>query len=418
VILGFDQPQADRIAALLATSQGINSISDVELTEWDVLVTRRGCVNADGFGDLHVIAFESNDQFGREFGRIQWQGTAPMQYSDVSRATEFEVAPGLAAEVDSLVTERLGPRASSEGNHRVVCFGGNACKGSEPVRPFLVTRDGRIIAGTFRRSDRAECWCLPSYATEDAERWVSAALAVWGRQDVVRFPPREADWQHKPEWRTPAERLLADAVNKVIDERNRVVAELNGREAARRADLAREVAATDAGRRLLLTAQREDLCEQAAATLEELGFEVERMDAVWELGAKREDLRVRNREQSGWIALAEVRGYSKGAKIADLARLNGRFRTLYQLEVGKLPSATWLIVNHFIEQDPAARELVLQSNEDELDAFAQDGVLVIDSVRLFECWRAVEDHLITAEQARTALVTATGRFALPATASV
>jgi hypothetical protein len=69
-------------------------------------------------------------------------------------------------------------------------------------------------------------------------------------------------------------------------------------------------------------------------TLELFGFEVTNVDeGLAEGQAKKEDLRV---EDGDWIALCEVKGYSKGGKLADLQKLNG-FGTLYAVETGRPP---------------------------------------------------------------------------------
>jgi hypothetical protein len=251
------------------------------------------------------------------------------------------------------------------------------------------------------------------YSIEDAPLWVSAALAVWGEQDLSRFPPLESDWQHLPQWRVPSEEAAAQVIDDIVAERDRALVEIDTRLAEARTDLLREIRAADDGPRVLLTGQGDSLCEQVARVLEDFGFQVERMDPKWPEGDKREDLRVRLDSQSGWVALVEVRGHRKGAPLADLIKLHSRFRTRYLQDEKVLPSATWLFVNHTIDRDPGGRQVALQSHESDVEAFGQDGALVIDTVQLFELSRAVADARLTTDRARSALIEAAGRFALP-----
>jgi hypothetical protein len=90
-------------------------------------------------------------------------------------------------------------------------------------------------------------------------------------------------------------------------------------------------------------------------------------------------------------------------------RLNGRFRSRFQQDEGRRPDACWLIVNHFMELDPDLRERVLQSRQPEVDEFASDGGLVVDSVQLFRLFGVVAAGTLDASTARTALRTSVGR---------
>jgi hypothetical protein len=191
------------------------------------------------------------------------------------------------------------------------------------------------------------------------------------------------------------------------------LSEIDARLAQARTVLLHEIRTADEERRVLLTGQGDELCEQVAKALEELGFEVEPMDPAWPEGDKREDLRVRATDHPGWIALVEVRGHRKGAQLADLIKLHSRYRTRYLQDEKALPSATWLIVNHSIDRDPSNRQTALQSHQSDVDAFGQDGAIVIDTVQLFNLSRSVASGRLTKEIARVALITGTGRFVLP-----
>ena len=413
LILGFEGELTAQLEPLFATSKVISNLSEVEQTEWDVLVTAHGC--DDARVGLYVVAVESDHMAGQSFGRITWQSqSASITYAGESRATEFPLPSGLPAQVATLVEQHLGPRAVSEGSHRVLFFGGTPCRDANPIHPFLLTIDGRIVAGWFERSEHGPpCWCLPSHAMLDAPAWVSAALSVWGKQDAQRFPPSEHDWQHRPEWRLDPEQAAALTIDEIIAERDRVVTDIDARLSQARTNLLNETRIADEGRRVLLTGQGDELCEEVAVALEDLGFQVERMDPVWPAGDKREDLRVRLKAKPDWISLVEVRGHRKGVQLADLIKLHSRFRTRYLQDTKALPSATWLFGNHSIDRDPSVRQVTLQSHQSDVEAFGQDGAMVIDTVQLFKLTRAVANGRLTAAIAQSALIDGTGRFALP-----
>jgi hypothetical protein len=274
--------------------------------------------------------------------------------------------------------------------------------------------DDRYLAGAFfRKGSGAECWCLPSYVADDAHVWCAAAVVAWRGQNVTLFPEPSGDWPHQPQWRTQGEESITSDIDRISNERNRIIADLDAELAARQGQLAASTEDADRGPRILLTGQGDPLAEQVAKTLEDLGFDVDRMDRIWPSGDKREDLRVRDPSIPGWEAIVEVRGYRKGAQLTDMIRLHSRFRTRYQADTGRLPAASWLITNHFVEDDPQTREAVLRSNQAEIDAFASDGALVVDSIDLYRLWTAVARDELTKSDARQALTSASGRFAVP-----
>jgi hypothetical protein len=412
---GFSDEQVRTIGPVFATAKVITSLAEVEQTEWDVLVTRSGCFGSSPH--LYVLAVEGDPEGApKTFDYIEGEPVqAFVQYGGVSRASEFRVPAGLSREIENIVTTTLVPRARTAGIHLVLTLGGSALSSGSKVRPFLVTMDDRFIAGAFtRRGGNAECWCLPSYAVDDTHLWCAAAVVAWRGQNLALFPEPSADWPHEPIWRTREEEVIAAEIDRIANERNQLIAELEDDLQAHQEQLSAAVGEADRGRRILLTGQGDALCEQVALTLEDLGFEVERMDPKWPEGDKREDLRVHETSRPGWVAIVEVRGYRRGAQLTDLIRLHSRFRSRYQVDEGTLPNATWLITNHFIEDDPESREAVLRSNQAEIDAFGADGALVIDSVDLFRLWTAVIANRISKVDARNALVAASGRFSPPA----
>lgn len=158
----------------------------------------------------------------------------------------------------------------------------------------------------------------------------------------------------------------------------------------------------------MLTARGEELVDIVKLALEEIGFDVRRMDEVFPKGDLREDLRISSFEGSKWEAIVEVRAYSGGASVTDLMRLQ-RFAQRYETDEEHSPNACWYIVNQFIGQDPATRPQVLNSQPDEVAYFVDtyDGLL-IDTAEFFKLWLRVQSARLTADSLRTRLMAMRG----------
>jgi hypothetical protein len=265
--------------------------------------------------------------------------------------------------------------------------------------------DGDVIAGRYTRPGGKQCWWLPR-GVERIGDWLEVALKHFARQDPARFPVQATGWTDQPEWMTADEQAAARALDELNSEREEAIASLDAREADIRAalDAAREAA--DGGPRRLLTSQGEDLVDEVEQTLLELGFQVVRPDE--ERAASKEalleDLEVLDEE---WNTLAEVRGYTRGAKTSDLQRIE-RFVGHYVRRTGHLPSARWYVVNHLLAQPPDGRPAVLRGAEEDVALFAEAQGLVIDTRDLYRLRRAVADGRTTAEWARNLLRSSAG----------
>jgi hypothetical protein len=248
-------------------------------------------------------------------------------------------------------------------------------------QPFVVTAKGAILAGRFRRKgDRAECWSLPEYAEELAPEFIEAALAEWYKLDPETFP--SSGWVELPRWRTSEENRLAGELDALHAERAVLLAAIAKREEALLADQVKAKQAAETRERVLLTGTGDALVETVAACLADLGFDVRNMDAVYPAKDRREDLQVTDPDTPGWVALAEVKGYTTGAKGNDLLKF-GRYRLRYFQDNNEEAEAAWYIVNQFSGDDPGTRESVLAASEPELATFAEDGGLAIDTADLF-----------------------------------
>jgi hypothetical protein len=209
-------------------------------------------------------------------------------------------------------------------------------------------------------------------------------------------------------WRTPAENRTADELDTLSARRASILADLDKRQEQLEAELMEAKQSAETNERRLLTAQSDDLVSAVAECLSDLGFEVMKMDEV-HTDERLEDLRVISPGQ-GWTALAEIKGYGGGAKSNDLLKF-GRYWIRYLREEDKEPDASWYIVNQFLENDPDTRRPILSGNETALSIFEADyHGLAIDTADLFRMWMAVKDGRLPAEEARSRLMQASGRF--------
>ncbi|MGL5823436.1 MAG: hypothetical protein ACRCYU_01015 [Nocardioides sp.] len=334
--------------------------------------------------------------------RFSWMMTTPRPSATYAAADELvpAVRPLIPSLADQLVESGMSPVM-------------RPAISPEPVgvlSPFLLNSERLPVAGYFRRNGDIidECWWLPLEAP-GPEKWIAAALATWRKTYPERFTPEEANWSAGSEWQSSEERQLtlaladldalhSDAIRKYEADRNKLVVEMQV--ASERAEV---------GPRRLLTAQGEDLKNEVAEALRDLGYLVEDSDIESaKKGDLLEDLRIRDPNDTTWIALAEVRGYTGGAKLSDLQRI-ARFVSRYAAANSTLPSASWYIVNQFVSNDPAKRPTPLASNPEEVAEFAEGGGLVVDTRDLFQLRERVRAGDLSKDGGRATLK-ATGRF--------
>ena len=364
---------------------------------------------------LYALVF-AQDETGFNFGEIVTEGgQARVLYSARTPAREFRISQDLPNPLRRLVIEKLVPLISHQAMHPIVDtqFTQRSSTGPTvaPIVPWIEDSRGRILAGHFPRIfDLAECWCIPPYV-EDPVPWLAAALQVWNQRDKERFP-LVGTWQTRPAWRRPEEMKVVAELDDFLAERDRVEKELMAREQRLRHELAGARELGDKGIRSLLTAKARDLVLIVASMLEALGFQVEDMDEVWPEGDKRDDLRVRDAGDPDWVGLVEVRGYTGGGAVRDFQRIS-RFQKPFLKDENRLPSRSWYMVNQFFTVDPDIRDRLLGSNPDEVEEFAHDDGLAIDSRTLFRLHRDVSAGDLQKDQAMRILKGQTGILTYP-----
>lgn len=278
-----------------------------------------------------------------------------------------------------------------------------ASANEELDRGAIVVEDatGTPLACRYLRSSTPEpprgvAW-LPN-ALFNRPRWVRAIVEEWGEQDPDSFPG-VTEWKSDPRWQTPKEREIAASLAALEQEKREALAEYDRRLACLEGELCCERACADTGLRRLLTAQDDDLVEQVASSLQDIGFNVRRIDKeLDEDSPKREDLRLSvPGDSSGWEAIVEVRGYSRSThKLNDLYRL-ARFASFFERENGRSPDKRVYIVNGEIEILPTYRQRPLAGCKEDIQEFAADNGLIIWTVELYRALAQLEPsqfHLV------------------------
>jgi len=428
---------ADAVAPLFPVTRRIDESDELHEAEWDVLVTAASRVRRDP--SLNVVAFGSiisDLPYGRDDVLLasQPEGTL-LSRSLPSRATELVVPLGVGDVLGMLVREDLAPGFEQQLDKQTLgvlsafvlalaTTMGTASRTVDAVvmpsemeglfEPFLVLSHGGILAARYVRSagwprqssevsreERAggECWLLPAHVQRHAA-WVGQALQHWHDSDPARFPGRPVWWRNI-RWATPDQDQTLQDLERVEAERSAALAAYDGRLLSLQQRLSEADEAARGGMQRLLTSDGSDLEDAVAVALRDLGLVVQDMDEVHPPNDRREDARVTDPDLDGWEALVEIKGYTRGAAVNDLARLS-RWSTKYALEKQRLPDALWHIVNHFRQQDPETRPRPLPDDADLLNFQEQSGLL-IDSLQLFEVMKATAGGRITALAVRESL---------------
>lgn len=418
LIMGFEGESdlVDRITELCPTVRRIEGLHEVRHAEWDLLVTDQGIATvgngnawlrlAPHIGLIYRAPMKTFQAIVE--GRREWSARIGVRGGLVSQ--EIRRVKNLPDRVESLVHELLEPVLTVRDRHQYFDYTNGDREGLPTIAPFVVSPDGHVLAGRYRRSDESEAWLLPHDVPEFAE-WVIAALGEWHLLAPERFPG-VPDWAKSKKWMTSDELRIVEGMEEVRRRRTAALAGFDSEEA----DLARKLAdardRADGYERALLTSQSDELKFAVLKAFEELGFEVEDADLSADSGDHLEDLHIGDPDVSDWVCLGEVKGYTKGAKTEGLTQFI-RFNMRYMQRTGKAPNACWYIVNQFAKRDPSRRQPALHGKDEDLRAFGAANGLVVDTVDLFKLLRAVREGNLTPTEARTLLRASRGRFTMP-----
>jgi len=415
LVWGFsdDQSLVTQLLQLCPTSQHIASLSQVRQTEWDLLVTDQSLELKNAIREVEphlsvVYRAPADEYFVTIERRPGWKSKIRSRAGVVSQ--ELQRMRNLPERVAILVHEKLEPVLTKRTSHRV--FEHQEVRPPESARapeivPFISTAESHPLAGKYPRSDASEAWLLPE-DIPDFPSWVQAALAEWHSLAPERFPG-VPDWSTRKAWLTKEELTLTAEIEAVKKERAEQVERLQKLEAELQARLATARESADKYERALLTTQSDELKNSVIRALQEIGFNVVDADETAQADDHLEDLHITDPDIPGWVALGEVKGYTKGAKTEGLTQFL-RFNMRYTSRTGRNPDACWYIVNQFIKRDPSTRQQALHGKDEDVLAFGSASGLVIDTVQLFQVLRNVRAGSLTSKSARELLRNASGRF--------
>ncbi|WP_410607203.1 hypothetical protein [Amycolatopsis sp. lyj-109] len=408
---------AGRIEPLFAHGRRGETGEPVYLLEYDILITAKTLSRST---HLHTVAFGVSGLGQVTVYDDQSHGYGTATYGDkTTLATELYVPDGITGQLGHLVHTYLVPYFSALDTKPILsCSVSTSGPRSRYLHadkfctPFLLSGDGRVLAGavTFAGDRGGRCWVLPADCPVP-ETWVAAALKEFHELDPVAVPGLPKWWE-TPDWATPAQQRARAAVTDLEAEREQLLQDLDQRLTDAQGEVGRADAGAAAGAGRLLTADGDDLAHAVHAAFETFGFAVRDMDQVNAQGQRREDLRVTDPGVLGWEAIVEVKSYTAGAKVNDLAKLL-RWKSHYVKDSGRDPDALWHVVNAFRQVDPAARPIPIPDEEDLENLVEENGVL-IDTRALFRAQRDVETGIADPSHIRTSLRAAVGRWTQPA----
>ncbi|WP_146073260.1 hypothetical protein [Arthrobacter sp. N199823] len=402
----------DQIKAFAPTVSHTYGIHNVRQAEWDLVVTDRPYMDVSTDLCVIYIAPDSDNPQTLDW-RSPWKSEVRSRHGSVSQ--ELQRVNSLPERIGRLTHEHLEPIFRTRTDHTYFALWSAAHRfipaNAEPgpdIDPFILSGDNQVLAGRYKRSTTSEAWLLPSDIS-DPIPWIKGAIAEWHEINPSRFPGNPS-WSQNPDWMNSAEQRIHREIDNA--KAKFAVVRRDHIEVVRDLESALQAAAEEADNyeRALLTSQSETLKNAVARCLSEIGFIVEDRDQIADPGDDLEDLRVTDPEAPGWVALVEVKGYSKGATTAAISQFI-RFNNRYVLANGKPPSANWYVVNQFMNRDPSERQPVLNGKDEDVRAFAEgNSGLVVDTTQLFGLLSKVASDSLTAVEARASLRLSTGRF--------
>jgi hypothetical protein len=367
----------------------------VDVREIDLLVIASGITDASNWPDeTHVICF--SEDIKHLPGPVL---RSYLEIPDVAETEEFlfldatlSIDRRREADYDDLTSVRGWPRIGLGYGYP---FSGN----KKTARTIF--NNGAIISESHTNSPLAIAFLrestnlgvawLPS-VDKNQSAWVDAVVTQWAQSNEDAFPSF-GEWTNSPQWMVPEEAQIFSQIQMLEHKKKKTVIKIDKRIGELTTKLALAKAEANNGLRRLITKQGEELVEEVAKALSDIGFSVTRVDPLIGEKPKREDLRLRHLDKSGkeWNAIVEVRGYARsGGTTADLLRIN-RFADLYKKETGQAPDNRIYIVNGQIEiLIPSQRQEPLASATEDLEVFGDSNGILIWSIDLFRALKAMD----------------------------
>ncbi|MGI5503146.1 hypothetical protein [Lentzea sp. CA-135723] len=432
-----DEALMATLSANVESSFELNHSSSVSFDEWDCVITGRSYTSyeesdeaQDRYSDPEVkYTWEQNYPPHISiihFAPVEWSSRSFLDFippkGDSYEAPRSVVAAergisgrhlsyveGLPGYIDELVKESLVPVVNLRDRH--IVFYPASADGVDvelaDIRPFLYGPSDNVLAGSYQRAGgKGSVWLLPGDLENKAD-WVLAAFKEWNSLYPDRFPG-DVSWKSSPLWRSVEE----SGVHAEILANDQLLKEAQELHKARNDELKDRLseasAKADRYERALVATQ-DDLFQSAVYQgLVDLGFRVRDMDLEWPSDARKEDYRISDDDDEGWICIGEAKGFGKGVSEVGLASLN-RWVEFYLAETGGTrPSARWYIANHQINRDPLRRQKIFPGRTDVVDMFGAGGGLIIEGRALLELVRCVHVKQELKTEIRSALRSMTG----------
>ncbi|MEJ1113838.1 hypothetical protein WBN73_05525 [Paenarthrobacter sp. CCNWLY172] len=407
-----DSPLWKELNSLGATVNYIESLVEVRQADYTILVV-------EGEPDYKI-------PLAKHLKVLQFGETASGEqttYTDVhyngghfslrggDQAARFEVGQSARAlGLEHLCNQELLRHVTPGGSYSVI---GVPASGRQYFEALVQETDGNPLAGILRNPAGSQWWMLATTTTAKPQ-WLRAALAHWREEYPDEHPAVGQALTER--WLTADEVDAAAAITAYEAETEKLLRdrEQDKLDLQLKADLTAQLA--ERNERRLLTSQGDELVAAVTAALERIGFKVVDSDAIAEANsaAKREDLQISIPSTPGWIALAEVKGYAKGgAKAGDLRQL-AKAVGFFTKKESRSPDAQWYIVNAQFGKSPDERPIPLGASPEDVQDFAEDDGLVIDTRQIFLLLKAVISGVISPAQAQESLRTGRGIYSAPA----
>lgn len=412
-VLFEDVPEADidELGRLVPSFKVIQAKDEVHETEYDILVTFAEDVGKRG-KHLHVLSFGAT--VGMLTGRYMFERNKETLANEVTITSVAN--PSIAALLETTVIPHIPVgrkytwRMQYVDGHRWLDTTTDNLRGQ--CAPLLhVGKEKFVYAYASRRDDGGGGLqlALPDITQKPAE-WLRLFLDLVADIDPTSVPP-ETEWKTSERWSPPEVGGFIRDIQTVKAEREKALSEFQTKEQALGDGLKLAVQRAETGPGRLLTADGDELTAAVLEALKDLGFSARDMDDHHDekTGAKLEDLRVADLSKPDWHCLAEVKGYTKGAKVNDVSQITGRPVAAYTKETGDYPSSVWHIVNTWRGKPPSNRPVAVPNNDD-LRPLTDAAGALLDTRDLFEAWRDVQAGKIEAEAVRTSMRSALTRW--------
>jgi hypothetical protein len=406
---GFDSEndlQYQAMSRLVPTASLMpdRGLLEVRGAEWDIVVSKAASVDARRH--MHVLALGCS-----RVGTVSIRGAPTVvEYQGRQPSPIMEVPDDLPGGLQRLIVSELIPYLRSLSFRpylRLRSVGSVKANGLVPTLPFVVDAEQNLIAGAFEHHKNRWCWALP-YMPDHPELWFAAALEDW-HQRTPQLVPMITGWNTRETWMTQKEIAIRADLEALAQERMRLIEKLSLRELELSSAQSTASAVADRGVRQLVTGKSRSLIQATMDAFRQLEFDVEDVDQHAHIGSEMEDLRLQDPHDPSWTNITQIRGYADAAKLGDIQRLT-LFAEQFSNRNGSLPTSSWYVVNQFLSTDPDLRPLPLGGSKEDVERFANNGGLILDTRELFQLVRAVDAGRLTPAEARRMLRSATGVF--------